>query len=280
MNLRFVARGLLLGLPLAIVAATAGLILIKFYARIGPPPDPTPPPPAIAAPRGTMPEGRVSFQELARYRNEAFGGMVGCGFLLTPGEGQVVGVTPAHSISLGNAERPLDQIGFQLPNQPDLSLQFDTLHGWPGSPRTGQDMTVDHVLLRPQAEDLVSLDSGLFLTPDPRGGPQPGERVSLYKCMGKHPEQQILEGTVQSANDSAIWVLMDRRLSPDLMSGSGSPFISQHTGQVVGMLIAGTIRRDRVLLAAHPVGSLVDLADQASQFPTLSDYQETGSILD
>ena len=116
------------------------------------------------------------------------------------------------------------------------------------------------------------IDSGLVLTPDPRGAPQPGERVSLFSGLGGgHGGRRILEGTVQSVSDAAVWVLMDELFNPGLMSGS--PFVSQHTGQVVGMAIAVNPRGGRLLLGVHPIGSIVQLAESATEFPKLSEYR-------
>jgi hypothetical protein len=106
--------------------------------------------------------------------------------------------------------------------------------------------------------------------PDPRGGPQPGERLSLYSGQGDGLHgHRILQGTVQSAGDQAAWVLMDEWFWPALMSGS--PFISQHTGQVVGMVVAASPRRNRLYLAMHPIGSIVQLAESATDFPRLDE---------
>jgi hypothetical protein len=108
----------------------------------------------------------------------------------------------------------------------------------------------------------------LVLTPDPRDAPQPGERVSLFTGIG---EERVLEGTVQSVSDVAVWVLMDEAFAPGLMSGS--PFISQHTGQVVGMLIAVTPRRTRLLMGMHPIESIVQLAESRTESIKMDDYQ-------
>ncbi len=69
----------------------------------------------------------------------------------------------------------------------------------------------------------------------------------------------------------AVWVLMDEMFNPSSMSGS--PFVSQHTGQVVGMLIAVTPRRTRLLLGVHPIGSIVRLAESATESIKMDDYQ-------
>jgi hypothetical protein len=89
----------------------------------------------------------------------------------------------------------------------------------------------------------------------------------------------VLNGTVQSAGQTGAWVLMDEEtFNPALMSGS--PFVSQHTGKVVGMAVAATRRhyrlfpqRYRVVLGMHPIGSIVQLAESAEEFPRIDEYQ-------
>jgi hypothetical protein len=266
LNIKFVVRGLLLALPMAVIASLA-FILVIMPARIGGPLDPTPPPPTILAPRGTLPTGPVGLQGWVRYGGQADRQVVH-GFLIRLSDGEIVGVTPAHGFSFDNPDHPLEQIALGVAGRTDFMAEFDTLRGQPGQPRTGGDMTVDYVLL--QADQPI--DPNFVLTPDPRGAPQPGERVSLFSCSGDgRGSQRVLEGTVQSVSDTAVWVLMDELFNPDGMSGS--PFVSQHTGQVVGMAIAVTPRGHRLLLGVHPIGSIVQLAESATEFPKISDYR-------
>lgn len=264
MNAKFVIRGLLLALPVAVIATALGLTLIVV---VGPPPDPTPPPPTILAPRGELPTGPVGLQEWTQYQGGSYG-LAGSGFFILLNDGEIVGVTTAHSVSLGDPDHPLERIGLRVAGQTDFVVVFDTLRGRPGRPLTVEDLSVDYVLLQP----TESIDPGFVLTPDPRGVPQPGERVSLFSGLGDgHGGPRILEGTVQSASSTAIWVLMDERFKPGMMSGS--PFVSQHTGQVVGMAVAASPRRHRLLLGAHPIGSIVRLAEATAEFPKMSEYR-------
>jgi len=266
LNIKFVVRGLLLALPVAVIASVA-LALVMIQAQIGRPPDPTPLPPTILAPRGELPAGPIGLQEWAQYRGEAYS-LAGSGFLIPLSDGAVVGVTTAHSVSIGDPDRPLEQIALGVAGQTDFVAECDTLWGRPGQPRTGEDMTVDYVLL--QADQQI--ESCFVLRPDPRGAPQPGERVSLFSGLGDgHGGRRILEGTVQSVSDTTVWVLMDKLFNPGLMSGS--PFVSQHTGQVVGMAISISPRGNRLLLGAHPIGSIVQLAESAAEFPKISEYR-------
>lgn len=261
-NLGFVWRGLLLALPAAVLLAVVGFILLSF---VGPFPDPTPPPPTILAPRGAPPPGLVSLQAWAQYRGQSYG-PVGSGFLLRLDDGRVLGVVTAHSLTIGNPDRPLQRVALGVAGRAGFVAEFDTLHGRPGQARQGEDMTMDYVLLQPHQP----VDVELALLPDSRGAPQPGERVWLLDSrQGDTAAQRALEGTVQSAEDSAVWVLMDGWFYPAMLSGS--PLVSQHTGQVVGMLIAGAVRGHRLLLGVHPIGSIVRLAESADEFPRLGE---------
>jgi hypothetical protein len=252
-------RGTLLALVLLLVAtaiAAPAINSIRF-----PPLGATPPRPTIDAPRGELPAFPVGLTEYTRYVNAGYNG-VGCGFIIRLSTGERIGVTTAHSLSWSAAD-PLQRVALGVAGRSGFVAEFDQLQGNPGVPRSGEDMTVDYVLLHAAAD--APIDPMLVLSPDPRGRPQPGERVTLYSGLG---EGQVFSGTVQSASLQAVWVVMDGPLNPGGMSGS--PFLSQHTGQVVGMVIATTQRGGRVLLGAHPIGSLVRLAEAATEFPKIA----------
>jgi hypothetical protein len=276
MNFKFVLRGFLLSLAL-LTLVTMGLALLPqptlrqiIFWFITRPPDPTPPPPAIAAPRGELPNGVVGLQEWAQYSGTDYA-PVGSAFLLGLEDGTPVGVTTAHSVDLGNPARPLERIAFTLPGQLNFIVECDTLYGRPGSPGTAADaynMVIDWLLLK--IADPV--EASLLLTADPRGAPQPGERVVLFSGLGDGAGgQRPLTGTVQSLDALGGWVLMDETF--DASGMSGSPILSQHTGQVVGMTMAVTLRRDRILIGFHPIGHLVELAESATEFPKLAEYR-------
>jgi hypothetical protein len=64
---------------------------------------------------------------------------------------------------------------------------------------------------------------------------------------------------------------MDDVFEPGMMSGS--PVLSVHTGQVVGMALAATFQDGSLLIGIHPIGSLVAEAEAATVFPRLRDYR-------
>jgi hypothetical protein len=200
-------------------------------------------------------------------RDEGVYNRVGCGFIIKLETGKLIGVTTAHSLSF-DVTQSLTHIALGIAGQSGFVAEFDRFYGTPGVARSGEDMSVDYALLQMSAANPI--DPALILKPDPRGLPQPGERVSLYDGLNA---ALTLSGTVQSVSPQAVWVVMDEVFDPSGMSGS--PFVSQYTGKVVGMVIAATQRGGRVLLGAHPIGSLVRLAQAATEFPKIAEYRSS-----
>jgi hypothetical protein len=272
-NTRFLARA-----AIAVLAAAAVLLtLLSFLiprvlpqlVRIGPPLGPTPRPPTLDAPRGQTPAGSVGVQEWSQYAGQPYR-LVGSGFFLWLGDDAVVGVTTAHSVSsLGLPGHALERIAFALPGQSGFVAELDTLYGPPGIPLTWNDLSVDYVLLKVGAP----IDPALVLTADPRGMPQPGERVMMFSGLGDEGgNPRPLAGTVMAAEAAGIWALMDETFDAGRMSGS--PLLSAHTGQVVGMAIAVAPRGDRLLIGFHPIGHIVELAASAGEFPKIAGYRK------
>jgi len=223
--------------------ALGGIIVLVSRPRVDLPP--LPPPPAIAAERGNPPSGIVAFEE----RVQASGNhLTGSGFLLELPHGDVIGVTTAHSLGEGN----FSPIVFTAAGHAVPVATFAELYVPLGRPRAGADMTIDYVVMRPD----VPPDPAIVLQPDPRGVPQPGERVSLYSGLGDgRGGQRILHGTVESVDDNGAWIRMDEVFDPGLMSGS--PVISQHTGRVVGMTIVMNWTPGLLRIGINPIGAIV-----------------------
>jgi hypothetical protein len=130
------------------------------------------------------------------------------------------------------------------------------------------NLAADYVLLK-----LDDQDQSAALLPDPRGTAQPGERVAVYSGLGDESGGPFIwTGTVYSVSDEGVFVLMDEaNVDPNGMSGS--PVISQYTGKVVGMVIAGVIwSRTRWLIGFHPVAHLLTQASAAVEFPKITDF--------
>ncbi|MCS6910476.1 MAG: serine protease [Anaerolineales bacterium] len=263
-----ILRRLVIALLLALIAGLlwpaynpAVLVSLALLsgAAVSPTLGPTPPPPTLNAPRGDLPTGHAGLEEWVEYPGLGFS-RVGSGFLLRLPEGDVVGVTTAHSVNLFIVQR----FAFHLPQSPEALLEFTTYHGPPGRAFHGYRFDVDFVLLKVD----VLPEAAPVLTPDPRGRPEPGERVALSSGLGgANGEPRWLAGTVTASSAEAVWVQMDEVFEPGGMSGS--PLFSAHTGRVVGMAITAR-RGDPTLLGFHPIGSLVEKASSANTFPAIS----------
>ena len=266
MNTKFIFRGFLFALIALVFIAAAGVIVISgFFAS--PPNGPAPPSARITAPEGDIPSEPVGLEEWAKYQGEEIE-LVGSGFLLGLSADEIIAVTTAHSLTLGNADRTLEQIAFGIAGELDFLLEMDTLYGAPGKPRRGRDMTVDYVFLELDG----AVEPAHVLQPDPRGEPVPGERVTLYSGLGGGDGQpQKLDGTVHTVNKSGFWVLMDDDFNPGRMSGS--PFVSVHTGKVVGMAISAAYNDQGLMIGVHPIDSVVAKAEAAEGRFMLREFQ-------
>jgi hypothetical protein len=228
--------------------ALGGAIVLAIGPRLFAPwLGPLPPPPEIAADRDEMPAGVVAFEE------RADGALVGSGFFLALPDDGAIGVTTAHSLGEGN----FISITFTIAGRDESVATFARRAATIGQPRTGADMTIDYVLLRPESPP----DPAMVLRPDPRGAPQPGERVSLYSGLGDgRGGQAIFQGTVESVDENGAWIRMDEVFNPSLMSGS--PVIGRHTGRVVGMVIVMNWVPGLLRLGINPVGAILDAASR------------------
>ena len=210
---------------------------------------PLPLPPIIMAERGDLPAGIVAFEE--RILAGSGHALLGSGFMLELPGGDVIGVTTAHSLG----GREFAPMMFTLAGRDERAATFSRLYAPCGQPRTGADLTVDYVLLAPDAPPAPSF----VLRADPRGAPQPGERVSLFSGLGDgQGGQRILPGVVESVDRNGAWVRMSSLFDPGLMSGS--PVLSQHTGRVVGMTIAMSLRPGALMIGINPVGAILSKA--------------------
>lgn len=278
MRRRRVFRGLIVALCLLILFAALAALFpgalaqgIRGMAEAWP--VVTPPPPTITAPPGPLPAGTVGRVQWVQPPGADFQRVETSGFLLQIPNGPVVGVTTAHSLFQEDPHRRLERVALGLNGQPTWLVESDTYLGPPGVPFAPgalfapEDFTVDYVLLK-----LPAADPALALAPDPRGAPQPGERVTLFSGLGDGAGGPYRwAGTVLSVQPKAVVVYMDAGdRSPAGMSGS--PVLSQYTGQVVGMALGAALRRDRWLIGLHPVGHLVELAQTATVFPRIADF--------
>jgi hypothetical protein len=231
------------------IALGGSIILAVGPSRLLPP---LPPPPTITAERGDMPAGIVAFEQRVQEDDRFY--TVGSGFLLELPDGEVVGVTTKHS----TGERPFAPTRFVVAEREEIVSTFSDLYAPVGRPfKTDWNLSVDYILMRPDAPP----DSALILKPDARGAPQPGERIWLFSGRGDGGGgQYIVSGTVESVYPTSAWARMDGLFNPGGMSGS--PVISQHTGQVVGMIVAASPRIGALVIGINPIGAIIEAAIQ------------------
>lgn len=255
-NWRFVGRGAGLALAALLLAGAAAFGLLFPAIPYGPVPEP----PAIDQPAGPLPPAGVGVQVWAHYAGEP-PRLAGSGFLLELPDGRLVGVTAAHSFDLSGGLHAIElrwapQAGGAVTQAEPGSggtaeggITLTALHGEPGRARLfGNDLSGDYLLLVTTAEQAEFLP----LAPDPRGGPQPGERIVVYSGVVEVPRA----GAVFRSDRRGAWAVMEQRFDPALTSGA--PVFSQHTGLVVGMALVAGEREGRTVLGMHPIGSLVE----------------------
>jgi hypothetical protein len=238
-----------------VIAVLVGITLggiVVFARRPGVDLPPLPAPPTIAAARGDLPAGVIAFEERVQRGDGYYLG--GSGFLLELQNGDVIGVTTAHSMGEGDFTRVVfTRAGHERP-----VAAFSELYVPRGRPATQSNMTTDYVLMKPEA----SPDPDLVLEPDPRGAPQPGERVSLHSGLGDgRGGERRLHATVESVDGSGAWLRMDEVFDSSLMSGS--PVLSQHTGRVVGVTVFMHWIPDTLRIGINPIGEIVKRAREA-----------------
>jgi hypothetical protein len=260
-NVKFVIRGAILSLLVAALVV-GGWIYLKMPLIVLQS-LPAPSPATIRAPQRDMPTGTVSFQHWNHYRGTGYS-IGGSSFFLRLESGEIVGVMTAHGTSLGSREQPLEHIAFQIAGQTSYVGEFDTLQCLPGRHFTLTDMTIDYMLLRidqPIAPEML-------LEPDPRGAPQRGERVTLFGGA----DGSLHGGTAHWVTDKTVWILMDEQFWPELLSGS--PFVSQHTGRVVGMALVDAVTGDKHYIGLNPIGAIVERAESSTEFPKMIELHE------
>lgn len=254
MGLSVAALGGTLTLPLWLPGLLTGLGLAVIVPRV-----PVPPPPTLTAPPGALPALKAG---LHVWGERAPGNWVerSSGFMLWV-DGAVVGVATRH------ANWDIGRVPYlRYAMRPDTAsgwvFEATHLRGWPGVyPYRGQDFAQDVVLFEPATPPQTAY----ALTPDPRGQPQPGERIVLYNGL---PAGGLFTGTVTMTGAAYFWAQMDEAFSPHGMSGS--PALSAHTGQVVGMAVVGQQGESATYIGFSPVGALVRTARQAEVFPALN----------
>ena len=209
-----------------------------------------PPPPVIEVPRGSPPAGYLGLT--GRGEN---GAEFACGFLMELEDGWRVAVGAAHvavyqtgvPVALEDSE---GRVAARLTGQLDL-----------GRPYIREHLTMDYVFYSVDPNGSPAE----VLKPDPRGQGQPGERVWVFGRSGDGAGgSKGWPGVVMQVDPEVTWLQMEDSFYP--VGFSGCPAVSQYTGRVIGMVLAGA-DRSPVVMGLHPVGSLVEKAQKARPVP-------------
>ena len=215
-----------------------------------PTPGPTSLPPAITAPRAGLPAGYLALW--GSYDQ----GQFGCSFLLELDEGRLVGISAAHATPVLS---PWTQAVFRSPD----GMPAARMKGQIGRGRefVKDDFATDYALW---AVAVVNLPESV-LRPDPRGQGAPGEGVVMFSPFNaSQGGSKRLPGVVKDVSPGVIWVQMQDSFDPH--GFSGCPVVSQVTGRVVGMAVAGADLHP-VVIGLNPVGALVGKARLALSNP-------------
>jgi hypothetical protein len=207
---------------------------------------PVPPQPVIAAPAGIPPGGYLALS------GEFDGVSFACGFLLQLEDGRRVGLSTAHAAPAP----PPGATAVFLDPEGGFAAH---LNGQIGRGRTfRQDhFTADYALW--SVANNVAPDR--FLKPDPRGQAQPGEHILVFgRFSNGTGASKSWPGVVMKVTAEATWIQLDDFIHP--YGFSGCPVVSQYTGRVVGMAVAGS-RNAPTRMGVHPIGSLVEKAHAA-----------------
>ncbi|MEX2027356.1 MAG: hypothetical protein WEH44_08640, partial [Pirellulaceae bacterium] len=112
--------------------------------------------------------------------------------------------------------------------------------------------------------------SDVVLEFDQRTEPEVGERIWLPdKDSRLDRGYRLVEGTVSQVKYEYIEVRLDEAIKPQ--SQSGSPFISQITGKVLGSWAAGKRDGQKIYIYLTPAHAILNAASRASSHPPLKE---------
>jgi hypothetical protein len=188
----------------------------------------------------------------------------GTGFFVKAPSGKLVAVTSAHFI---DADGPaLLKAEWQTIDGNELAATLTKSWGPPGKLGRSQfDQRRDYLLF-PAEPDIEVPHVFEF---DPRPRVEDEELIWFVDKDGSKSaaDQRVVSGSVTLESPLALIIELDEPIK--LQSQSGSPFISQKTGKVIGILSSATQDGDRVKLIAAPVKKMVEQLQDESLFPEL-----------
>jgi len=188
----------------------------------------------------------------------------GTGFFVKAPSGKLAAVTSAHFIDPDGPA--LLKAEWATIDGEKLVATVTKSWGPPGKlGRSQYDQRRDYLLFPVAAEIQVPT----VFEFDPRPRVADGELVWFADKDGSKSaaDQRVVTGSVTLESPLALIIELDEPIK--LQSQSGSPFISQETGKVIGILSGAVEDGDRVKLIAAPVKKMVEQLQNETAFPEL-----------
>lgn len=222
-------------------------------------PQPTEGPNAtIAAPRGQL------LYQPNFFWSDGDESAQGTGFFVKAPSGKLAAVTSAHFIDPDGPA--LVKAQWQTIDGEKLVATLTKSWGPPGKlGRSRLDQRRDYLLF-PADPDIALPHVFEF---DQRARVEDGELIWFVdkESSKSAADQRVITGRVTSATAMFLNIQLDEPI--ELQSQSGSPFISQSTGRVIGILSGAIGEGDALELIAAPVNKMVAQLQDESAFPEL-----------
>jgi hypothetical protein len=228
---------------------------------------------AAAQPQFPGPTKMVVYQPVFRWQDRPPSAQ-GTGFFAKAPNGKTVAVSSAHFLKR-NGPPLLEAVWTSVITGERVA---GTTKSWGSVGRAGTmnpeiDLRSDYLLM--PVEDSVVPEEVLEF--DLRSLPAVGERVWL---PDKDPSAEIghhnVAGTVTEATEKYLVVELDVVIK--LQSQSGSPFLSQTTGKVLGTLSTADVSKQPAKIYLTPAAAIVQQLSKLDSFPELRD--EVGLSMD
>jgi hypothetical protein len=189
----------------------------------------------------------------------------GTGFLAKAPDGRIAAVTSAHLIDpQGPALLEARWLDIRTRTPVAVFTRSWGAIGRGGTDAPAYDLRSDYLLLPVQ----VPVPADQVLELDPRSLPEVRERVWFpNKDQAAPLGYRVIPGTVTAAESKYLTVVLDQPLA--LTSQSGSPVISQTSGQVIGTLSRGGREGRRTVLLLTPAAALLAALTNSLDFRPL-----------
>lgn len=216
------------------------------------------------APAAGPPGKRILFQPMFTWLG-AEPTYQGTGFFAKAPNGKIAAVSSAHFLDR-DGPALLEAKWLEVPTGKPVA-SFTRSWGVPGHAGTRRpvvDLRSDYLLM--PAPEAITADLALELDSRPR--PKRDERIWFPDKDDSLPlGYRVVAGTVVESEEKYSAVVLDKEIT--LQSQSGSPFISQATGRVIGTLSGADLGGDKPRLLLTPASGILAALARDKDFPEL-----------